>query len=211
MTTVEKRGEVSVGTRYLLNLKLIDVETGETIEDVSEKYSSIDELVDGSENIIKELFGSTNISDNNQNEVAESSNKTTDNSVSDNGNVEDNNFFILKFGIGLMPSFSGPELGFTLNPQIMIFPNSYFGIEYSILPPILRSATLDHRVGVNYTLLINDIWGLGLGFSLPLTSFAIYSSGLDLRICFYDFIFRIGFSDWNSYYPIIGVGYSIYF
>ena len=46
----------SIGSRYLLNVKLIDVETGETIRDVSEKYNSIDDLVDGSELVINSLF-----------------------------------------------------------------------------------------------------------------------------------------------------------
>ena len=49
----------SIGSRYLLNIKLIDVETGETIEDVSEKYSSIDELVDGSEDVIAQLISAS--------------------------------------------------------------------------------------------------------------------------------------------------------
>ncbi len=49
----------SVGSRYLMNIKLIDVETGKTIKDVSEKYGSIDELVDGSEFIISTLFNKT--------------------------------------------------------------------------------------------------------------------------------------------------------
>lgn len=49
----------SLGNRYLLNTRLIKVETSETEESASEKYSSIDELVDDSERLIKVLFNLT--------------------------------------------------------------------------------------------------------------------------------------------------------
>lgn len=49
----------TLGNRYLLNTRLIKVETSETQKSASEKYSSIDDLVDDSERLIKVLFNLT--------------------------------------------------------------------------------------------------------------------------------------------------------
>jgi hypothetical protein len=45
-----------VGNRYILNIRLILVETGETLRSVSEKYSNIDSLVDESEKLVSQLL-----------------------------------------------------------------------------------------------------------------------------------------------------------
>lgn len=45
-----------VGNRFLLNIKLIDVETGETIRTKSEKYSDIDTLIDESKDLVYEFI-----------------------------------------------------------------------------------------------------------------------------------------------------------
>jgi hypothetical protein len=47
----------SIGSLYLLNVKLIDVGTGATLNDVSEKYDSIEALVNGCETVVAQLVG----------------------------------------------------------------------------------------------------------------------------------------------------------
>jgi TolB-like protein len=44
-----------VGTRFLLNLKLVEVETGETVRTASQKYDSLDALIDDSDRLAKEF------------------------------------------------------------------------------------------------------------------------------------------------------------
>ena len=46
-----------IGSNFLLNLKMIEVETGETISTVSERYESMDILLDDSKSNIFELVG----------------------------------------------------------------------------------------------------------------------------------------------------------
>ncbi len=50
----------SIGSRYLLNIKLIEVKTGKTVNDVSDKFNSIEELVDGAEAVVAELLSTMN-------------------------------------------------------------------------------------------------------------------------------------------------------
>ncbi len=53
-----------IGSFYILNVKLIDFDTGGSFSTFSERYSNIDELVIGSENVIATLFGeSTDITE----------------------------------------------------------------------------------------------------------------------------------------------------
>ncbi len=42
-----------VGTRYLLNMKLIDVQTGETLQTGSEKYATMDKMIDDSGKLVR--------------------------------------------------------------------------------------------------------------------------------------------------------------
>ena len=42
-----------VGSRYLLNMKLIDVQTGETLRTGSQKYTSMDEMIDDSAKLVR--------------------------------------------------------------------------------------------------------------------------------------------------------------
>ena len=44
-----------VGSRYILNSKLIDLLTGETVSTAHSVYLSIDELIDGCDSIAREL------------------------------------------------------------------------------------------------------------------------------------------------------------
>ena len=44
-----------VGSRFLLNVKLVEVETGETVRTASEKYDSLDALIDDSARLAKEF------------------------------------------------------------------------------------------------------------------------------------------------------------
>ncbi|MBN1700138.1 MAG: PEGA domain-containing protein [Spirochaetales bacterium] len=46
-----------VGSRYILNMKLIDVETGVTLKTASEKYGSIDDLIDDSKRLATRFVG----------------------------------------------------------------------------------------------------------------------------------------------------------
>lgn len=46
-----------VGARYLLNIKLIEVETGETLKAGSEKYNSIEDLIDDSQRLVYAFLG----------------------------------------------------------------------------------------------------------------------------------------------------------
>jgi TolB-like protein len=48
---------------FLLNTKLIDVETGETLRTVSEKYDSMKKLIDNSETILNQLLGTEKVRD----------------------------------------------------------------------------------------------------------------------------------------------------
>jgi TolB-like protein len=50
----------SVGSRFLLNMRLIDVETGEAIKTSSSKYDSVDSMIDDSENLAKDLLKTGN-------------------------------------------------------------------------------------------------------------------------------------------------------
>ncbi len=47
----------SIGNKQILNVKLIDVETSETINSASKKYADMDEMLSGSDILISELFG----------------------------------------------------------------------------------------------------------------------------------------------------------
>ena len=47
----------SIGSTYLLNMYLVNVHTGETLQTISEKYGSLEDLVDNSDILIRELLG----------------------------------------------------------------------------------------------------------------------------------------------------------
>ena len=49
----------SIGSIYILNIKLIDVQTGKTLDDVSNQYENIEELVRDSNNVVVSLLGET--------------------------------------------------------------------------------------------------------------------------------------------------------
>ena len=50
-----------VGSWYILNMKLITVETGETVKTASDKYETIDALIEDSENLTHAFIGNFNI------------------------------------------------------------------------------------------------------------------------------------------------------
>lgn len=52
----------SVGNRYFLNMKLIDVETGEMLNTSSHKYTSLDAMIDEGESLALQLISSDEIS-----------------------------------------------------------------------------------------------------------------------------------------------------
>ena len=47
----------TVGSRYLLNMKMIDIETSETIASASERYTSMDDLIDDSDRVVAVFVG----------------------------------------------------------------------------------------------------------------------------------------------------------
>ncbi|MBN2510112.1 MAG: hypothetical protein JXB03_07540 [Spirochaetales bacterium] len=48
----------TVGSRYLLNMKMIDIETSETFASASERYLSMDELIDDADRLVGVFVGS---------------------------------------------------------------------------------------------------------------------------------------------------------
>ena len=46
----------SIGDRFLLNMRFIDVETGETLTTSSQKYNSINDMIDDSESVAISLL-----------------------------------------------------------------------------------------------------------------------------------------------------------
>ena len=143
----------SVGSLYLMNIKLIDVTTGKTLNDVSEKYPSIEELITDCENLITELFYKKKTSLSVPSDEIDDPIEMTPTNTNGNKDIKDNNIILgLSVGtyyisIGMTDYYNISEvntittyyagaicLGLNTTITFNLFGNSYIGIDYSFIP-----------------------------------------------------------------------------
>lgn len=201
----------SVGSFYIINTKLIDVETGKTVNNVSERYTTLDEIIINSEMTIKKLF-----SNDKKNEI---STKTTTAEIDElktepdypkTSSSEDSNFLLLGIGAGttVLLDNSWPLYyeGFPIRTvsgsfhavyDIVVFPafrvieNNYIGIE-----SIWRydSTYIDMHVELGLLYLNktseNVLFGAGINLFNPWDGINLQDFGLSLYASYSDFYVR---------------------
>jgi hypothetical protein len=124
----------SIGSLYILNIKLIEVETGRTLRDVSERYDSIEKLVIGSDDVVAELFeGNQKFSTSTDNQPeTQPSEKVTHNTEIEPQTTTAKDNPDIDFTIGIAgPTLIGGIIGFDFPAGENLYWGIYGGVFYS--------------------------------------------------------------------------------